>query len=169
MFGGYAQPFNTIADMSQLIARESWPANGPPGAILYFCGPMSDPSVEPATTDHDFPIIQQQGVRVRSAQWVRTNMDFLLPRSVYTGYPQGFPDTFDFGVLYNLTNPQAMDAYRFDAQFWRANIDPSELYVLSLKGSTKYRLRPGRSGFKNLKLAATGRTTDLTTAVSRRR
>ena len=39
------------------------------------------------------------------------------------------------------------------SQYWRANIDPSERYVLSLAGSTKYRLKAGESGFDNLYLA----------------
>ena len=34
-----------------------------------------------------------------------------------------------------------------------ANIDPSERYVLSAKGSTSARLNPGQSGFQNLFLA----------------
>ncbi|HSL28579.1 MAG TPA: FAD-dependent oxidoreductase, partial [Anaerolineales bacterium] len=42
---------------------------------------------------------------------------------------------------------------RFDAQFWRANFVPSERYVQSVAGSTKYRLRADRSGYANLYLA----------------
>jgi hypothetical protein len=42
---------------------------------------------------------------------------------------------------------------RFDSQFWRANVDPSERYVLSLPGSDKYRLRTDASGYENLVLA----------------
>jgi hypothetical protein len=44
-------------------------------------------------------------------------------------------------------------ANRFDGQFWRANVDPSDRYVLSLPGSGRHRLRPDRSGFDNLYLA----------------
>jgi hypothetical protein len=42
---------------------------------------------------------------------------------------------------------------RFNAQFFRVNIDPGERYVLSVKGSTPYRLRSDDSGFSNLYLA----------------
>ena len=44
-------------------------------------------------------------------------------------------------------------AERFDNQYWRANVDPSDRYVLSLPGSERYRLRPDESGFENLYLA----------------
>ena len=42
---------------------------------------------------------------------------------------------------------------RFNSQYWRANIEPSDRYVLSVKGSTKYRLKSDESGFDNLYLA----------------
>jgi uncharacterized protein with NAD-binding domain and iron-sulfur cluster len=37
--------------------------------------------------------------------------------------------------------------------FFRANVEPSERYVLSRKGTSRYRLAPGGSGFENLYLA----------------
>ena len=52
---------------------------------------------------------------------------------------------------------------RFDFQYWRANIDPSERYVSSLKGTTQFRLKSGESGFSNLVLA--GDWTDNTLCV----
>ena len=42
---------------------------------------------------------------------------------------------------------------RFDQQFWRANISPSERYVLSLPNTLQYRLESGKSGYGNLFLA----------------
>ena len=42
---------------------------------------------------------------------------------------------------------------RFDRQFWRANVDPSERYVLSLVDTSIYRLHADQSGFSNLFLA----------------
>jgi len=42
---------------------------------------------------------------------------------------------------------------RFESQYWRANIDPSERYVLSTPGSIRHRLDAGGSGFQNLFLA----------------
>ena len=93
------------------------------------------------------------GVNVRASQWLRTNMQFLMPQSVCKGYPDGFPDTFDFGLLYDHMEPRSEDVNRLDSQFWRANLDPSEHYVLSTKGSIQYRLSPDGSGYDNLKLA----------------
>ena len=40
-----------------------------------------------------------------------------------------------------------------ESQFVRINVDPSEQYVLSVKGSTQFRLAAGASQFDNLVLA----------------
>jgi hypothetical protein len=42
---------------------------------------------------------------------------------------------------------------RFDRQYWRANVDPSERYVLSVAGSSAARVDSAGSGLANLYLA----------------
>ena len=39
---------------------------------------------------------------------------------------------------------------RFDSQYWRANVDPSERYVMSVVDSSKYRLKTDETLFANL-------------------
>jgi len=46
--------------------------------------------------------------------------------------------------------PAQIEKAIFEAQFFRANIDPSERYVLSVPGSSRYRLSPEQSGFGSL-------------------
>ena len=41
---------------------------------------------------------------------------------------------------------------RFDYQYWRANVDPSERYVQSVAGSSRYRLTTDGSVCRNLYL-----------------
>ena len=50
---------------------------------------------------------------------------------------------------------------RFDAQFCAAYIDPSERYVLSLRGTSQYRMRSDGSGFENLFLAGDWTDNDI--------
>jgi uncharacterized protein with NAD-binding domain and iron-sulfur cluster len=52
-----------------------------------------------------------------------------------------------------LKNPGRIGSERINAQFWKANIDPSERYVLSVVNSTQYRLATDQSGFDNFYLA----------------
>jgi uncharacterized protein with NAD-binding domain and iron-sulfur cluster len=55
---------------------------------------------------------------------------------------------FDWLHLLDLLNQEGK--IRFDAQYWRVNVDPWERYTLSVKGSSAYRLRADQSGYSNL-------------------
>jgi uncharacterized protein with NAD-binding domain and iron-sulfur cluster len=61
------------------------------------------------------------------------------------------------GHLWPLaTQPENPNELNWDlvvSQYYRANIDPSERYVLCVKDSVQYRLKPGDSKFANLYLA----------------
>ena len=61
------------------------------------------------------------------------------------------PGSLDFDLLYDPTKQKG--EARFDWQFWRANIDPTERYVTSFPGAGKYRLKSWDSGYENLTLA----------------
>ncbi len=63
----------------------------------------------------------------------------------------GGGDDFNWNLLHTLT--PAEGPARLDQQFWSANINPSDRYVLSLPGTLKYRMEPGESGYANLYLA----------------
>lgn len=150
VYGGFAQPHNTCADMSHLIQHEDWDPDNSPAGIYYFCGPMIEPSMMPLSTDYNFPEEELVQVKTRAAQWLRTNGQFLFPGAISRGYPGGFPDTWDFGILFQEHGPPSRQAEVFDGQFWRANIDPSERYVLSISGSTTHRLKGSDCGYDNM-------------------
>ncbi len=141
----YAQPFNTWADMSQVLAAEDWPSGAQPGNVSYFCGPLQDAPVIPPYSDHAFP--EQQLLRVKQAAsaWVKANLGRFMPNVVDSDGNVNWSLFFD-------SADQDGEA-RFWAQFFRANIDPTERYVLSVAGTSQYRLRGDQSGFANLVLA----------------
>ena len=143
--GGYLEPFDTCADMGHLIERETWRA-GEVGAIAYLCNAMPTPAGLPARDDHDLP--------VRAAALVKANALAFLRDAAAPLWPGGvrrYPTEFRWELL--VDRDERVGRARFDAQFWRANVDPSERYVLSLPGSSKHRLAPGASGFDNLAIA----------------
>ena len=151
VFGGFAQPHNTCADMSHLIPRESWKEGMKPAGIFYFCGPMIEPAMQPLFSDVDYPAEAEAAVKVRAAQWLRTNGQFLFPSAVATGaWEGGFPDTWNFRLLFQDGLTGTLEAEVFDGQFWRANIDPSERYVLSVKNSTQFRIKASDTGYDNM-------------------
>ncbi len=143
----FADPQNTWGDLSHLLGRESWPADAAPGSIAYFCGPLIDPaSGIPPPSDHGFPDRQRQLVKKIALQFLDDNLGGLWPAAV-----DATTGTFLWDVL--VAPAAATGSDRFDAQYWRANVSPSERYVLSLPGTTPYRLKADESGFENLYLA----------------
>lgn len=143
---GYVQPINTWADMSQLIARESWPTSV--GNIAYFCGPMQDPAVIPPYSYDKFPIEEATRVYQNVTAFLQNNIGDLWPKATADNGKQ-----LNWELLVDPKGNPGDGIKHLQSQYWRANIDPSERYVLSLAGSTKYRLKADESGFDNLYLA----------------
>jgi uncharacterized protein with NAD-binding domain and iron-sulfur cluster len=122
----YVDPMNTWADMSQLIPRETWPQSANVRNVSYFCGAMEGGIPSPSETDT--PQIALNTVMAASQAYLKNDAEVWWPKDA--------PNETDLVDIY-----------------YRANIDPSERYVLSVKGSTPYRLYGGKSGFDNLYLA----------------
>ncbi len=142
---GYVPPLNTWADMSQLIDREKWPDAESPGSIAYFCGPMLGGI--PDRDDHDAPERETQCVKDATRAMLENHIQPLWPCAVH----ENQETSLDWTLLSDPAGGSGRE--RLDSQFFRANIDPSERYVLSVPGSSHYRLSPGKSGFRSLVLA----------------
>ncbi len=152
----YINPLDGSVDFTHLLKWENWPATGGPKSLWYFSGAMDDNDPPPPLDDHDYPARQYARVKAQCIQYLQASMGPLLPKAT-TNYlnPPGDPIGLDFSVLhqYAPTDPPAYGTKRFDQQFWRANIDPTERYVTSPPGSTAARLKAWDSGFSNLVLA----------------
>lgn len=133
----YVEPFNTWADMSQTLAVEDWsPLGVEPQNVSYFCGPALDPGIPPPD-QHNFPAEQTDKIKAQALQWMQNNISYLWPK-------------FEWNMLIDPNNRAG--EMRFDAQYWRVNIDPTERYVLAASGTDQYRLTAHESGYENLYL-----------------
>ncbi len=141
----YADDINTWADMTHLDPTEDWPRGKKPGSIAYFCGPLADPDVMPPYSDTDFPARAKAQVMEASREWMRVNGPRLWPGAFDRD------GVFDEAALISTLDPGAGGMW--ETQYFRANYEPTERYVLSVPGSTGARLRSDRSGFRNLWLA----------------
>jgi uncharacterized protein with NAD-binding domain and iron-sulfur cluster len=150
---GYAEPLNTYADMAQIIPRETW-LPGLVKDVAYFTAPLMDAPVIPPFTDHDFPRREHERLKELSIRWLSEWTGALWP-----GAPRYNPTGLDWELLVDSQGKRGVA--RFDSQFWRANIDPPERYVLSLPGSTAARLGSHESDFPNLYLAGDWTLTGL--------
>lgn len=142
---GYYEPMDTWSDMSFLLPREQWGAVAP-RQISYFCTVFNPTEKAPPFGASDFPQRQLQAVKAQALPWVHRRLTQLLPAT------EGELGRFDFARLFDPDG--GVGAARYDAQYFRANVDPpSELYVQSVPGSTRYRLTAAGSGVANLFLA----------------
>ncbi len=144
VIAGYVEPFDTWADMSELVAAEDWPARSKPGSIHYFCNVLPEITLGPDEDPNELPGRALQQVRDNARRFLDHDVDQFLPEAVHA-YPQEF--------RWELLAGSGEGPSRLDSQYLRANISSSERYVQSLPGSDRYRIAPGDSGYENLALA----------------
>ncbi len=142
---GYLKPFETWSSMEHLLAVEQWPADDRPQTVAYFCNALPTAGL-PDREDADFPKREHERVRENAVGFLREAVGHFWPGAI-----ERHSGSFRWDLLAGAGEREGED--RFDSQFWRANVDPSERYVLSLPGSDRYRLRADQSGYDNLVLA----------------
>ncbi|HEU4576763.1 MAG TPA: NAD(P)-binding protein [Polyangiaceae bacterium] len=145
VLGAFYEPIDTWADMSDLVRRENWPDTNLPQSIAYFCGPLPDAQPIPPFSDHAFPSRELARYQELVRGFLNTQVKDLWPHCVT---PDG---SFLWELLVDLQDQRG--AARLSSQYTRVNIDPTERYVLSVPGSTQYRLRADQLPFANLVLS----------------
>jgi uncharacterized protein with NAD-binding domain and iron-sulfur cluster len=141
---GYVKPFDTWSSMTHLLEVEDWPDAGPK-TLGYFCNTLPTDTLPPVG-DVEHPRREHERVRVNAEAFLEENVTHYWPGASRNGV-RGF----DWGLLHG---PEGLDGpLRLEAQFWTANVDPSERYVQSLPGTHRVRLRADDSGFEGLVIA----------------
>jgi len=143
VLSAFGEPYDTWASMDQLLCREDWPAPLAPRNVSYFCSALPVASYPPAS-DSSFPAVMAAKAKAGAIHQLSQEIAALWSAAGPAG-------AFPWQWLVDGSN--ATGVQRFDAQYWRANVDPSERYVMSVVNSTKYRLQTDQSGFGNLYLA----------------
>ena len=142
--GGIVEPLDTWADMSHLLARETWPKGASPGSVAYFCGPFDEPAPLPPFSDHAFPVRELVRFDALAKNFLREGVSALWPNAT-------LPNDFRWDAL--VDGSGSSGEARFRAQYRRVNLDPSERYVLSVPGSGRYRLPADGAQIPNVFLA----------------
>ncbi len=167
--GAFAKPFDTWCDMAHVIPEEDW--RTPPATSVYFCAALADPPQPPDDDDRDYP--------ARRAKEVRHAAEDFLDGPVREVWPGAFDAAGGFrwdilkapdNVEQNNAGPdnaQQDDARqddpqdgaapagreRFATQYWRANVNPSDRYVIHTPGSFRHRISPLDRTYDNLTIA----------------
>jgi uncharacterized protein with NAD-binding domain and iron-sulfur cluster len=135
---GFVSPFQTYASMGHLLEHEEWRREGRPRAVAYLCGPLTD------------DVARQPD---EAAAAVRRHVVEFLERCGGDVWPRAADATGGFRWDVLAGDRRAQGQARLDAQYWTANVDPSDRYVQSPPGSAMHRLRADEAGYQNLFLA----------------
>jgi uncharacterized protein with NAD-binding domain and iron-sulfur cluster len=135
------------ADMSPTIQRESYDYRHEPRSIIYLCGPLPGDMLKRAPSDRQVPEEAWQQVYDLAKEWLERYPGWIWHKSVGPDTGKGL----DWNLLFAGAGTTGLA--RLAEQFFRANIDPPERYVLSPPKWNQLRMHPGKSGFDNLILA----------------
>ena len=143
---GFVEPFDTWADMTHLVPRESWPH--PPKALAYFCSVLADDVPPPESAAAAREVVARAALRVREGAVAFLNGEVreLWPAAQDATGEFRWEALCDGGV-------SSRGARRFDTQYLSANVRPSDRYSQALPGSTRYRISPLDRSYDNLTLA----------------
>jgi uncharacterized protein with NAD-binding domain and iron-sulfur cluster len=145
---GFEEPFDTWADMRHLLAAEG---RSEARTLAYFCNALPDEGPLPSRRDPAFPEGQRARVRANAIRFLREDLRHLWPSA--TDRAGGFRWRELVGGDGRASGAAAADERAFDSQFWTANVNPSDRYVLSLPGSSRYRISPLDRTYDNLTIA----------------
>jgi uncharacterized protein with NAD-binding domain and iron-sulfur cluster len=141
-----SNPLETWGDMSHLIDKESWESNNYPQNIAYFCSSMiENPPLQPSPTGPMASCEQMnqkkanEEVFQQSLKLLKSKIKIIFPNVMKTD-PEG-QEAFNWDLLVDDREGNHSGEERLRSQFWLGNVKPSERYVLSVAGSSKYRLR----------------------------
>ena len=143
--GAFAKPFDTWCDMPHVVPEEGWRER--PRTSVYFCAVLPDPPEPPEDADRGYP--------ARRAQEVRDTAQAFLQGPVRQVWPGAFDVSGEFrweiladGGASLLGGPD-----RFSTQYWRANVNPSDRYVIHTPGSWRSRISPFDMTYDNFTIA----------------
>jgi len=139
----YAKPLSASGDYSTLAGMEDWPDGQYPKTLWYSCSSWSAGEAPPPS-DADFPVRARARFKEQTLDWIGKYLAHLFPNAFKSG-------GLDWNLLIDPDNRDGVS--RFDSQYWRVNVNPSDHYVLSTPNSSAFRLKADESGFKNLTLA----------------
>ncbi|MFN3371595.1 MAG: NAD(P)-binding protein [Sphingomonadaceae bacterium] len=152
---GWDKPFDTWCDMTQTIPEEDWGAD-PPATALYLCGVLPEPRDPAALADPAYPHRRRAQVAAAARRFLERQAPALWPGLVG---PDGRPR---WHLLADATGRAPADGPgRLSAQLVKANVNPSERYVLSLPGTTGLRISPLDLDHDNLTVAGDWTATGL--------
>jgi uncharacterized protein with NAD-binding domain and iron-sulfur cluster len=156
---GFEHPFETWADMSHLSAQESWRRT--PRSIAYFCGPLRENGRASRADEDGYEARRRRQVRQNAVRFLNRHAARLWPRAVRKDGSFRWDWLADASGEFGKRHRPSKVESRFDSQYWCANVNPSDRYVLSLPGTPRFRISPLDTTYRNLVVAGDWTATGL--------
>ncbi len=141
----FEQPEPSYGDFTHLGKHEGWPAGAEPGVAAYLCGclppEVKAPDISPATKD--YPASALEDFKAEMAVWLDEHAEKFFDRN---------PDELSF--------EDRLVGGSYDAQYYVAAVQPSDLYYISEPNMTQARLRQAETGVRHLLVAGDWTRTD---------
>jgi uncharacterized protein with NAD-binding domain and iron-sulfur cluster len=147
----FIKPFDTWSDMGHLVVNEDWKQE--PRSVAYFCNALSDLAVEPDRSDTKYPQTRRDEVRANAVHFLNHHIHHLWPNAVIR------PGQFRWDLLVDPAaqlpheTPVNTGERNFLSQYWTANVNPTDRYVLVLPGSLRHRISPLDNTYDNMTIA----------------
>jgi uncharacterized protein with NAD-binding domain and iron-sulfur cluster len=111
--------------------------------VAYFCNALADRSPPERGHAQEWLAERRLLVHANAMRFLTRDVGILWPDAVN-------PLTKEFHWDWLVDASGAAGPDRLNAQYLRANVEPSERYVLSVPGSSAHRIPPADTGFENL-------------------
>ncbi|MEO0562424.1 MAG: NAD(P)-binding protein [Chloroflexota bacterium] len=129
-------PVNLRANSNQILRDESWKPELNVQTRTYYGGLMPDDPNQPQPPAPGYHATQNEIIHDLAIKFLNDGSEIYWPKAVENG-------EFRWSLLVDEHNPTATGPARFDSQFWRANINPTNRYIQALQGTGVYRLTSG--------------------------
>lgn len=140
---GWTYPNNIWADMTPVIATEDWPEGDAPKTVHYLTGTLGTTLYRAPSSQTDAPALARQQFVARTREQFERYARSIWPKAVTPG-----TDALDYAVLHAPAGTTGLE--RFEAQYFRSNINPTECIVGTPANSTRFRIEPHQTGIVNL-------------------
>jgi len=142
---GIPGPYETWADMTHLIAHESFPKE--PKSLAYFCSSLITPDELPAQDDFEYKASYEAAIVVDSQRYLNENIGTVWPNAVDE-------NGFRWALLVDPDGKEYQDPESsLRSQYIRVNLNPTDRYVLFTAGSSKHRISPLDYDVSNMTVA----------------
>jgi len=140
----YADSMYSWLDSTEVLKYENWPKDNKPGMIAYYTGSLKA-ELRPFS-HHNFQHEENERLKKDFKTWLEQYMGYFWSDGCTNTNPNGL----DLNLLLLPENASGSSDEKYNAQFFRANVSPTDHYTLSVPDSDQFRLKADQSGYKNL-------------------